>query len=259
MIPLHVRSFAKVNLALAVLGKRPDGYHEIRTVFQSIDLHDVLELRPAPSLRLECPGLAGVPVEQNLVWKAAVRAPEDRIGPPGGAYHRCTRTSPQVRDSGGGSSNAAATLLGLQRLWGIGAARIGAQGAWLRASAPDVPFFLQGGTALGIGRGDEIYPLPEIAPSNLLVIYPGEGVSTAEAYESLRFGLTSQSAPIECKFLRPLAGVSACATGIFNDFETSILPACPAIREAKEAPARAGGAAARDVRQRIICLRILLG
>ncbi len=244
MIPLHVRSFAKVNLALAVLARRPDGYHEIRTVFQSIDLHDTLEFSPAALLRLECSGLPGVPAEQNLAWKAAA-ALRSAAAVAQGAHITLRKSIPVGAGLGGGSSNAAAALLGLQRLWGVELDE-----PELRALASslgaDVPFFLHGGTALGVGRGDEIYPLPAIPPSNLVVVYPGEGVSTAEAYASLRFGLTSQAGAHKIQsFCGRLQGASACATGFFNDFETSILPARPAIRQAMESLLQQGATAVR--------------
>jgi 4-diphosphocytidyl-2-C-methyl-D-erythritol kinase len=241
---LRIHSFAKINLALAVLGKRPDGYHEIRTVFQTIDLHDTLELWPSAALELECSGLTGVSPQQNLVWKAAT-ALQQAGSVRQGARITLSKRIPAGAGLGGGSSNAAAALLGLRTLWRIQlsdsdlaeiAAGIGA----------DVPFFLAGGTALGVGRGDEIYPLAEIAPSNLVVIYPGEGVSTAEAYASLRFELTSRAAVHRIqRFCGRLQDSVDCATEFFNDFETSILPARPAIRQAREALLAQGATAAR--------------
>ncbi len=229
---LLVRSFAKINLALAVLSRRVDGYHEIRTVFQTIDLHDEIEIHPSPDLKLECIGLPDVPAESNLVWKAArelVRA----VSPGSGARVVLRKTIPPGAGLGGGSSNAAATLLGLTKFW-----ETCIPGKDLRTIASrlgsDVPFFLHGGTALGAGRGEEIYPLPEIRPSSLLVLYPGVHVSTAEAYQSLSLALTSQDATLRIqRFCDRLPGSSGCLTGIFNDFETSILPAYPAISEAK--------------------------
>ncbi len=227
-----VRSFAKINLALAVLSRRTDGFHEIRTVFQTIDLHDEIEIRPSSDLKLECIGLPDVPAESNLVWKAAqelMRA----VSPGRGAHVVLRKTIPPGAGLGGGSSNAAATLLGLTKFWGIRT-----PGKDLRTIASrlgsDVPFFLQGGTALGAGRGEEIYPLPEIRPSSLLVVYPGVHVSTAEAYRSLSLALTSQEATLRIqRFCDRLLDGSGCLSGIFNDFETSILPAYPAIGEAK--------------------------
>jgi 4-diphosphocytidyl-2-C-methyl-D-erythritol kinase len=230
---LLIRSFAKVNLALAVLERRPDAYHEIRTVFQSIDLCDEIEFYPSARLELECENLPGIPVPGNLVWKAALAFAES-FAPGRGASIRLRKKIPIGGGLGGGSSNAAATLIGLNRFWQLGvenedlhkiAAKLGA----------DVPFFLHGGTALGIGRGDEIYPLPQIGTENLVLIFPGINISTAEAYQSLRLVLTPVRAALKMQgFCGRLISEASCPAGIFNDFETSILPAYAEIREAKE-------------------------
>jgi len=230
---IRIRSFAKVNLALAVLGKRADGYHEIRTLFQSIDLHDELEIRPAARLELRCQDLASVPMQENTVWRAAVALTES-ASPSEGAEIVLKKRIPPGSGLGGGSSNAAATLLGLCRFW-----RLDVPSAELSSLAAsigsDVPFFLHGGTALGIGRGEEIYPVPEIQPAHLVVVYPGIHVSTAAAYQSLKLVLTSQQAAHRIQsFCGRLQDRMECPAGIFNDFETSILPAHQAIKEAKD-------------------------
>jgi 4-diphosphocytidyl-2-C-methyl-D-erythritol kinase len=230
---IQIRSFAKVNLALAVLGKRPDGFHEIRTVFQSIDLCDEIEIRSCRRLELHCPDLESVPREENTVWKAAA-ALERAAAPAAGAEIILKKRIPAGSGLGGGSSNAAAALLGLSRFWGLDIPH-GTLCALAAAIGSDVPYFLRGGTALGIGRGEEIYPLPEIQPAQLVVVYPGIHVATGAAYRSLSLLLTSrQAAPNIQGFCDRLADVSGWPTGLFNDFETSILPAYPAIREAKD-------------------------
>jgi 4-diphosphocytidyl-2-C-methyl-D-erythritol kinase len=231
--PIVVRSFAKINLALAVVAKRADGYHEIRTVFQSIDLHDELELRPSGELSLHCGGLPGVAGEDNTVWRAAA-ALARAASPRTGAEIILTKRIPAGAGLGGGSSNAAAALLGLCRFWDL---RMPAEELRTLAASvgADVPFFLLGGTALGIGRGDEIYPLPEIRPRHLVVVFPGVHVPTAEAYRSLRLMLTSREAIHNIYgFCTRLEADAEWPGRIFNDFETSILPAYPEIREAKD-------------------------
>jgi 4-diphosphocytidyl-2-C-methyl-D-erythritol kinase len=230
--PILIRSFCKVNLALAVLGKRPDGYHEIRTVFQSIDLHDNLEIQPCARLELRCDELDSVPLEQNTVWRAAT-ALMRATAPVAGAEIILKKRIPAGAGLGGGSSNAAAALLGLCRFW-----RLQVPAAELHAIAAsigsDVPFFLRGGTALGIGRGEEIYPLPEMQPAHLVIVYPGIHISTGAAYQSLSLMLTSRRATPNIQgFCGRLAEGTGRWAEIFNDFETSILPAYPAIQEAK--------------------------
>src|SRR5262245_50409048 len=159
-----IRAHAKINLDLRVLGPRPDGYHELRTVFQAISLHDVLEcVTHDGPLAIECE-MAGVPLDRaNLVWRAAeaLWTSLRRVGGARGVRIRLTKGIPVQAGLGGGSTDAAATLLALARFWRVSlrpnqlvdvAASLGA----------DVPFFLSGGTALGLGRGDEIYPLADL-------------------------------------------------------------------------------------------------
>jgi 4-diphosphocytidyl-2-C-methyl-D-erythritol kinase len=241
--PIHIRSFAKINLALAVLGRRADGYHEIRTVFQSIDLHDDIEIHPCGHLVLHAPDLASVPREENTVWRAAA-ALAQAADPGTGAQIVLKKKIPHGAGLGGGSSNAAAALLGLARFWNL-ALPAGQLRSIAAAIGSDVPFFLHGGTALGIGRGEEIYPLPELQPAFLAIIHPGVRISTAAAYKSLNLQLTSRQGDHRINsFCGQLADHSAGAAGIFNDFESSILPAWPAVAEVKEFLKQRGATAA---------------
>jgi 4-diphosphocytidyl-2-C-methyl-D-erythritol kinase len=178
------RAHAKINLDLRVLGVRPDGYHELRTVFQAIALHDVLECeaREGP-LAIEC-DTAGVPLDRtNLVWRAAdaLWHALRRTGPAGGVVIRLRKQIPLQAGLGGGSADAAAALLALTRLWRLALrpAQLTDVAATLGA---DVPFFLSGGTALGLGRGDEVYPLADLPRHWIVLLVPGFGVSSADAY-----------------------------------------------------------------------------
>jgi len=182
-LKLTVRAHAKVNLDLRVLGIRPDGYHELRTVFQTIELHDTLVCaeRPGPfTLACRAPG---VPIDAgNLVWKAAAAlwAALGRAGEVRDTSVTIDKKIPVQAGLGGGSADAAAALMGLGRLWGGAPLSLLREvGATLGA---DVPFFLSGGTALGLGRGEEIYPLVDLPPHFVVIVRPPFGVSTAEAY-----------------------------------------------------------------------------
>ncbi len=229
---LQARSFAKINLALSVLGRRTDGYHEIRTLFQTIDLCDEIEFRPSRRLELVCENLPGVPREDNLVWKAA-NALASRIPGRRGARIILRKRVPAGSGLGGGSSNAAATLLGLMRFWRLEENDAGL-GTLAASLGSDVPFFLSGGTALGSGRGETIHPLPDFPYRHLVVIFPGIHISTAEAYRSLNLGLTSQAEdPRISGFCGRLQKGAICPAEIFNDFEAPILRAYAPIREAK--------------------------
>ncbi len=180
---LTVRAHAKVNLDLRVLGVRADGYHELRTVFQAIELHDTLVCsEQAGPFTLKCKS-PGVPLDaSNLVWKAAAALWRalGRAGDIRDAVIQIDKKIPVEAGLGGGSADAAAALTALARLWG------GAPITLLRevgaTIGADVPFFLSGGTALGLGRGEEIYPLVDLPPHFVVIVRPPFGVSTAEAY-----------------------------------------------------------------------------
>ena len=183
---IRVPAFAKVNLRLDVLARRADGYHELRTIFQSISLHDTLQLERSRNRGIELailgdPGLAAGSPRENLVWRAA-EALRRHVRFPGGVRITLKKQIPAGRGLGGGSSDAAAALAGLLRLTKrrIAPERLLEIAAGLGA---DVPFFLFGGRALGTSRGDEIYPLPESKRQTLLVVSPRDiSVSTRDAY-----------------------------------------------------------------------------
>jgi len=182
-LKLTVRAHAKVNLDLRVLGVRADGYHELRTVFQSIELHDTLTCAEQPGpFTLKC-RIPGVPLDaSNLVWKAAAAlwTALGRGGEIRDVLVTIDKKIPVEAGLGGGSADAAAALVALARLWG------GAPMTLLRevgaTIGADVPFFLSGGTALGLGRGEEIYPLVDLPPHFVVIVRPPFGVSTKEAY-----------------------------------------------------------------------------
>lgn len=180
---LTAHSFGKINLGLKILGKRPDGYHEIRTVLQSIDLADTIEFREARSLTLEAKGDYAVPADDtNLVMRAARRF--SARFPGRGARIRLTKRIPPGSGLGGGSSNAAVTLMGLDRLWET-EADPGLLHSMAQEIGSDVPFFLYGGACLGLGRGDLVLPLPDRPGWNVLVVWPGSPLSTEEVYRSM--------------------------------------------------------------------------
>jgi 4-diphosphocytidyl-2-C-methyl-D-erythritol kinase len=184
-----VRAHAKINLCLRLLGKRADGYHELQTVVQSIDLHDTLTLEPGGrGFRLEVEGDADLTAgEDNLVCHAARRIHGDHRSI--GVRARLVKRIPTGAGLGGGSSDAAAALLGLDRLLGLGLteARLIAGAA---ALGSDVPFFLSGGTSLLRGRGTEVEPIPEGPPIPVVILSPGVPLSTAAVYAQVQEPLT---------------------------------------------------------------------
>ncbi len=181
---MRVRAFAKINRSLRVLGRTADGYHELRTVFQSIALHDTLAFRRTRApFRIECRAASCPADESNLVWQAAaaVWRAAGRTGAPRGLDVRLTKRIPTQAGLGGGSSDAAAALRACATLWRVrlGAADLETLG---RSLGADVPYFLSGGTMLGTGRGDRLSPLPDASPVWVVLVVPPFGVSTADAY-----------------------------------------------------------------------------
>ena len=166
---MKIDAYGKVNLCLEVLGKRGDGYHEIKTVMQTINLADELDIEPWPVLRVVCdsPELSG---EANLVWQAAGALAGARGIQPKASI-RLRKRIPIAMGLGGGSSDAASALRGLNELWELKATdeELSEIAATLGS---DVAFFLRGGTALAEGRGERVHPMPSIPPFNLTLVFP---------------------------------------------------------------------------------------
>ena len=239
---LRLPAFAKVNLCLHVLGRRPDGYHELRTIFQAISLHDTLELSLAPSaagITLETDD-AGLPVgRENLVCRA-IEAIRGEIGLRGGVHAKLAKRIPVARGLGGGSSDAAAALIGMLRLTKkkVPLARLMEIGASLGA---DVPFFLFGGRALATNRGDEIYPLTDAPKRSILVVSPkGIGVSTKDAYQWLSQELTNRSKPPNIWGFCALCWSRPGA--VSNDFEGPVFSRHPRLGEIRAGLLKRGAA-----------------
>jgi 4-diphosphocytidyl-2-C-methyl-D-erythritol kinase len=228
-------AYAKINWSLHVFGRRPDGYHQIETVFQTIGLHDSLtfSLPGDGRITMTC-DTAGIPVDDsNLVLRAAKKLRE-RIGVRVGADIHLEKRIPAPGGLGGGSADAAVTLIGLCRLWQIETEpeilhEIG------RELGADVPFFLTGGTALGTGLGDEIIPLEDATATPLLVVTPDLQISTADAYTALRAtsltleaGESTISVSPETRKLGRFPH-----QGVRNDFDPVMSQAHPEIARAK--------------------------
>jgi 4-diphosphocytidyl-2-C-methyl-D-erythritol kinase len=190
---MRIKSFAKINLGLEVIRKRDDGYHEVKTLLQTINFYDVLEFCPTPQDRIILKGDDHTISwgKDNLIFKAALLLKENfRITQ--GIKIDVTKTIPPGKGLGGGSSNAAMTLYGLNKCWTL---RLGKKalmdfGAELGA---DVPFFLEGGLCLGTARGDKITPVADIPSVPCALVLPELSISTVSIYEQLQFSLTSPS------------------------------------------------------------------
>lgn len=196
---MKISSFAKINLGLEVLGKRPDGTHDILTLFQSVDLADVLEFVPTPGRDIRLSGNdPSVPWDRrNLVHRAAELL-RSETGKGSGVRIEVAKSIPAGRGLGGGSSNAAMTLVGLNILWGLNLGKADLAGLGKRLGA-DVPYFLEGGLCLGEERGDRLTPLPDLPPVFCLLAFPPFSIGTAGIYAAWRPSLTSDAKPSKIK------------------------------------------------------------
>jgi 4-diphosphocytidyl-2-C-methyl-D-erythritol kinase len=243
MRSVSLPSFAKINLDLRILGTRPDGYHDLRTVFQSLTVFDSVTVtaRRGP-LAVTCDE-PDIPTDQsNLVWKAASllhRVATGKSSAPRDIAIDLRKRIPSEAGLGGGSSNAAMTLLALNKLWKLDLDRLTLARVAARLGA-DVPYFLVGGTALGLGRGDDIYPLADLPPVHVVILRPGFGVATSDAYqwfdeESRRAVREPAPRPI------PLDWPAWSAT-LRNDLEAPVVRHHPAIGRIRQSLLDAGAA-----------------
>jgi 4-diphosphocytidyl-2-C-methyl-D-erythritol kinase len=190
MPSITLRAFAKINLSLRVKGVRPDGFHDVQTILQAIDLFDRVRCeKRRGAFAVRC-AAAGVPAGRgNIVWKAAQElwTAAGRAGEPRDTVVTIEKQIPVQAGLGGGSSDAAAALVGLRRLW---KARVDDERMYEIAAGlgSDVPYFLIGGTAIGLGRGEEVYPLVDLPRLWVVLAMPSFGVATSDAYAWLHTG-----------------------------------------------------------------------
>jgi 4-diphosphocytidyl-2-C-methyl-D-erythritol kinase len=241
MTEVRIPAFAKINLRLDILGKRTDGYHELRTVFQTLSLRDEIRLKTSrrQGITLTIRGndpLAAEPKRKNLVYRA-VEAVKRKLKISGGVEIELKKRIPAGGGLGGGSSDAAAAMLGYLQLTKnkLPMAHMMEMAASLGA---DVPFFLLGGRALGVNRGDKIYPLQDIPKLHVLVVVPREiRVPTPDAFRWVKarpLGLTKTSA--NSKLLQFCAlSWSAQESGLSNDFEGPVFRRLPRLAQIKRA------------------------
>jgi 4-diphosphocytidyl-2-C-methyl-D-erythritol kinase len=238
-VPVTLPCFAKLNLDLRVLYKRADGYHEVRTIYQTISLHDRLTLGFVPQKRTLIEGESSVEIPDNLVVRSA-KLVLDHLRVSGWVRFALSKQIPMGAGLGGGSSNAAAVLLALPALIGK---RIPYPELVRLAETlgSDVAFFLHGGTALGFGRGTELYPLPDQPSRPAVIVTSSVHVSTPEAYRNLNRSLTlPPQSPILREFqtiawdlardlTRALDGSGLDQLPLKNDFEDAVFAVHPQL------------------------------
>lgn len=248
MEPVTLLSHAKVNLYLKILGRRADGFHELETVMAALSLADELRFESRPhGVTLEC-NLAGVPTDDTNLAVRAAKVLQAEFGVAHGVHIVLCKQTPMGGGMGGGSSNGAATLTGLNRLWNLGAStdRLRALAATLGS---DVPFFIEPTVAVCRGRGEVIEPIPPdrcraLRGAGVVLLNPGFGVPTPWAYQSFAArGGAAAEAPRDVKpFLDALAGNDArsLAAHLTNSLEAPVFHKYPVLEMLKHSLLEAG-------------------
>lgn len=247
MRAVRVSAHAKINLSLRVTAVRPDGYHDLRTVFQALALHDEITFvdRPGP-FEIECDNPLVPRDDQNLVWRAAALLWEaaGRPGKPNGVRVTIDKRIPVEGGLGGGSSDAAAAFRGLASLWRIPIADEGLLPLAARTGA-DVPFFFTGGAALGIDRGDCLFPMFDLPRLEVVLVLPGFGISTKAAYAWYDEDASSNQPLRTLQVPGRVPGTWARpAADVVNDLEEPVARRYPEIAEAAGILRQAGAEAA---------------
>jgi len=221
-----LRAFAKINLDLRILGRRDDGYHELRTIFQAIDWYDQILIEPAKRFEFSAPG---TPEDETNLVVRAVRAYERMAGVTANVKIQVTKNVPMGRGLGGGSADAAVTFIGLQRMYKRSLPFEDIPQV-LRNLGSDVPFFTLGGRASGVGRGDEVYKLEDSTDYWLLIVDPGIMIRTVEAYSWLTLPDKSNNIESFCA-----TSGSACEADVWtNDFEAPVFQRYPELAKIKD-------------------------
>jgi len=232
---LELKAYAKINLGLYLLQKRLDGYHDILTVFQSIDLHDTLTFERTRSSGMFAISLDGIPVplgEENLVFRA-YRVFCERMHISGGLAVHIEKRIPVGAGLGGGSSDAAVTLKAMDILWETHLLQEDLE-RMAGEIGSDVPFFIRGGTAIGEGRGEKLTPIKLPMDYWLLLVCPGIPISTAWAYSQAKIGLTKEEKLTIFKSIFENYSHKALRASLKNELEAVVFQRHPLLRLLKD-------------------------
>jgi 4-diphosphocytidyl-2-C-methyl-D-erythritol kinase len=241
-----VKAPAKINLTLDVLGKRPDGYHEVEMVMTTIDLADRIDIFPRNDnkISIDCSAWFVPLGERNHVYQIA-QLIKDRYGIKQGVHFFIHKNIPVAAGLAGGSSDAAAALRGLNDLWGLGLStdEMAALGAEIGS---DVAFCVHGGTALARGRGEIIQPLPSLSPYWVILAKPPLGVSTPEVYGRVSMEEVRQYEPKSQEMIQALQdkNYAKLCKSLSNHLETVTLSLYPEVKKIKELMLHSGADAA---------------
>ena len=238
---VYEKAPAKINLLLDVLRKREDGYHEIEMVMTMVDLADRLEMEELPRDTIVLSSQAGyIPLdEKNLAFQAA-RLVKDRYGVKKGVFIHLDKRIPVAAGLAGGSSDAAAALRGLNRLWGLNLPEEELIGLAAELGS-DVPYCVQGGTAIARGRGEKLERLPSLPPCWVVLAKPPINVSTADVYGRFRLEKVERHPSLErmVRAIRDGSFRGICAE-LGNVLETVTLELHPEVRRLKEIMGKLG-------------------
>jgi 4-diphosphocytidyl-2-C-methyl-D-erythritol kinase len=224
---------AKINLALDVLARRPDGYHQVDMVMQTIDLADILTLEPATDIVLSS-DITGIPLDKrNLAWRAVLLL-QEKFGIAKGVKINISKKIPVAAGLAGGSADAAAVLIGLNNLWKLGLSKAELMELGLKLGA-DVPFCIMKGTARAEGIGEVLTPIDSPLKCQVLLVTPNVPVSTAMVYHKLRVNEIKHHPNIAGVVTALEAGDSKRLCDIWgNVLETVVLKEIPMVAQVKE-------------------------
>lgn len=229
---MNVRAYAKINIGLRILGRRTDGYHDIETVFHQIDLYDELLFEPAETVKLTVSS-PEVPCDSTNLCVRAAHLFQEHTGHREGINIHLTKRVPVGAGLGGGSSDAAAVFVALNKLW-----KTGMQVRELETMAvtlgSDIPFFVQGGTASGTSRGEVLDHFNVSVPYWILTATPPVHISTAWAYSKVRSHANTGGTPLRTLAERLMADPDTVHASVRNDFEVLVFQSYPEIRRLKE-------------------------
>jgi len=228
---------AKVNIGLHILGERPDGYHEIWTIFQQVNLADEILLKESSDLSFSVEtDLLGIPDDDTNLCMKAAHLLRQETGCDKGAAITLKKIIPPGSGLGGGSSDAAATLTGLNRLWETGLKRTSLLELASKLGS-DVPFFIAGGCCIGTGRGEVLHPIDPVIIDPIVLICPEVKISTKWAYKNIKnYHLTSRSQIVIFQdSLRKSFQQLHSHTAFTNDFEPLVFAYHPSLKALKEA------------------------
>jgi len=236
---LRLKAHAKINWFLHISAKRSDGYHEIQSLLQKVSLHDEIIIEPSDAITVETS--ASIPMEQNLIYRAAVLL-RDRFRIDEGARICLDKRIPMGAGLGGGSSDAAATLAGLNSLWGLGLPDEELLGLAAQLGS-DVPFFLGAPLSYVSGRGEKLFACRALHPVTLLLVKPGFNLSTEWVYKNFTL-LTKKERKVNNMrhFIRNIerAEIDDIACHLSNDLESVTNSSFPVIAGIKEKMKRQG-------------------